>query len=316
MPLVDGDDLFLVIKTGVFIDARVRETQTWNVRNVRRVNGQLTTRWTYTSDWKPVPYGSPTWEPVYHPAVSGDFVWAPAASGTIDKIRRDDGVRVARFNPFAAIDPTIFVTGPPVIDGAGNVYYNAMQFTSTNQWLDDPPNSWLVRIGADGTATRATFASLTPNAPLANDQCRTNFSNQQLPWPPSPDAVAPSDRCGPQRPGINVAPAIAPDGTVYTISRAHLNERWGFLVAVNPNLTPKWAASLRNRFHDGCDVAAAQRYAGRVPRRRETSASIRPTTSPVPDAFSTAQRHPRPSHPTEKFFTAPTRATTTRRAIS
>jgi len=34
-----------------------------------------------------------------------------------------------------------------------------------------------------------------------------------------------------------------------------LNDRWGYLVAVNPNLTPKWTASLRNRFLDGCNVA-------------------------------------------------------------
>jgi outer membrane protein assembly factor BamB len=67
--------------------------------------------------------------------------------------------------------------------------------------------------------------------------------------------VAPTITCGSQRPGINVAPAIAPDGTVYTISRTHFNDRWGYLVAVNGDLTAKWTASLRNRFHDGCNVA-------------------------------------------------------------
>jgi hypothetical protein len=54
---------------------------------------------------------------------------------------------------------------------------------------------------------------------------------------------------------LNVAPAVAPDGTVYLIGRAHLNSRWGYLIAANPDLTPKWASSLRNRFTDGCNVA-------------------------------------------------------------
>lgn len=60
--------------------------------------------------------------------------------------------------------------------------------------------------------------------------------------------------CGSQRPGVNVAPAIAPDGTIYTLSRDHFNEWLGYLVAVNPDLTPKWQASLQNRFNDGCGV--------------------------------------------------------------
>lgn len=51
-----------------------------------------------------------------------------------------------------------------------------------------------------------------------------------------------------------MAPAIAPDGTIYTVSRAHHNGRYAYLVAVNPDLTPRWAASLRGRLRDGCGV--------------------------------------------------------------
>ncbi len=54
--------------------------------------------------------------------------------------------------------------------------------------------------------------------------------------------------------GLNIAPAVAPDGTIYSVTRAHFNERYGFLVAVNPDLTKKWAASLRDRLNDGCGV--------------------------------------------------------------
>jgi outer membrane protein assembly factor BamB len=51
---------------------------------------------------------------------------------------------------------------------------------------------------------------------------------------------------------VNVAPAVGADGTVVTVTRAHLNSRYGFVVALNPDLTPRWAASLRDRLGDGC----------------------------------------------------------------
>jgi outer membrane protein assembly factor BamB len=54
---------------------------------------------------------------------------------------------------------------------------------------------------------------------------------------------------------VNVAPAVAPDQSVVTVSRAHLNDRYGYLVALNADLTPRWAASLRGRLNDGCGSA-------------------------------------------------------------
>ena len=77
-----------------------------------------------------------------------------------------------------------------------------------------------------------------------------------LPWPPSSGSTAPffPGACGSQRPGINIAPAIAADGTIYTGSRAHFDAMVSYLVAVNSNLTPKWAASLQNILNDGCGV--------------------------------------------------------------
>ncbi|HEV8659184.1 MAG TPA: hypothetical protein VGS96_11195 [Thermoanaerobaculia bacterium] len=256
VPLVDGGDLYVVVKSGAFVNPEFRDSQTWNVVNLRLVNGQLITRWSYESDWKPVLYGgSATWEPVYHPALTADAVWAPGVGGTIDKIDRNTGLRIARFNPFGGgIDGSIFVTGPPAVDTLGNVYYNTVQLDLSHPWTNDSFDAWLVRVAPDGRTSRVTFTSLTPNAPPANAFCTTSFDVALLPFPPSRNAIPPITRCGLQRPGINVAPAIASDGTVYTISRAHLNDRWGFLVATNRDLTPKWAASLRNRFQDGCNV--------------------------------------------------------------
>src|SRR2546423_1553456 len=101
VPLVDGDDLFVVVKSGIFLGPDSRDSQTWNVVNLRRVNGQLVTRWSHASDWKPVPFGGgATWEPVYHPALTTDAVWTPGAGGTIDKLDRNTGAVIKRFNPF------------------------------------------------------------------------------------------------------------------------------------------------------------------------------------------------------------------------
>ncbi|MEO6487143.1 MAG: hypothetical protein ABIO78_04265 [Thermoanaerobaculia bacterium] len=260
VPLVSGDEVVVVVKSGSFTSLATPQTQIWNVLSLRTSGRQLLPRWSYQTDWKPVPMGTPgapSWEPVYHVVMTDDAVWAPGAGGTIDRISRATGVRVGRINPFGtAVDPNTYVTGPPVVDGQGNIYYNVMQFAADpNPWQVDPAGAWLVRVAPNGTATRATFASLTPNAPPANGQCTLQFNSvHPLPWPPSRDAVAPATRCGAQRPGINVSPAIGSDGTVYTISRGHLNDRWGFLVAANADLSPKWSATLRNRLSDGCNV--------------------------------------------------------------
>ena len=72
--------------------------------------------------------------------------------------------------------------------------------------------------------------------------------------------MPPSVLCGLQRVGLNIAPAIAPDGTIYTLTRGHflIGARHSFLLAINPDLTLKWATSLRNRFHDGCGKSPAE----------------------------------------------------------
>jgi outer membrane protein assembly factor BamB len=254
-PLVDGDDVFMEFKSGQFTDVTTWETQTWNQKRLHWENGQLVEKWTFQSDWKPVPFGSPVWEPVYHAVLVGNFIYDPGFGGTVYKLDRTTGAVVARINPFGNnVDARTFVAGPLSADNAGNVYYNAIKLTPNNPWVKDVVNSWLVKIKPDGTVIKATFASLTPGAPAATDQCKVGFSDSQLPWPPSPDAVPTTTACGTQRPGINIAPAIAPDGTIYTASRAHLVTRYCYLVAVNPDLTPKWTASLRGRLNDGCNV--------------------------------------------------------------
>src|SRR5207248_1631965 len=91
--------------------------------------------------------------------------------------------------------------------------------------------------------------------------------------------------CGMQRASLNVAPAIAPDGTVYTVSRADFNARYGYLVAVRPDLEPKWAASFRDRLHDGCGILlpiAPDDTPRRNTCRKGTHVGVEPETNQAP----------------------------------
>jgi outer membrane protein assembly factor BamB len=263
-PLSDGSDVFMEVKTGTYTNFRAWETQTWNVRKFQWEDRQLVLRWTAESDWDPVPavaVRGPRVEPVFHAALGKNFVYMPGAGGTILEVDRDTGAIARRLGQFTtAIDPQTYVTSPVTIDADGNLYYNAVRMAAEDPWTTDISDAWLVKIASDGTASRARYSALVTNAPAATGMCLNQFSviEHPRPWPPSVDAVPPSVICGAQRPGINIAPAVGSDGTIYTISRAHLTPRWGWLVAVNPDLTTKWSSSLRNRFQDGCNVLIPQ----------------------------------------------------------
>ena len=268
VPILDGSTAYMEFKSGSYIPclplgsgmpspcgADAWSSQIWNVRKLVWSHGVLTTAWEFASDWKPVPAGGGVgnWEPVFHPALAGDFLYVPGSSGTVYKLSKASGNVIARINPFGIPDNPTYVAGGLAADAAGNVYYNALALNRHEPWGSDALGAWLVRIAPDGTASKATFASLVPGAPPPSALCQTSFTTD-LPWPPSAAAVPPSNTCGSQRPGINVIPAAAPDGTIYTVSRAHLNSRYAYVVAVHPDLTPAWSASLRNILNDGCDV--------------------------------------------------------------
>lgn len=256
-PLSDGNEVFMAVKGGTYTGFSTWQTQTWSVRKFEWDNGELVARWTALSDWDPAPSGGFRFEPVFHSALTGQFVYMPAAGGTVLEVDRESGAITRRLGTFGAIDANMYVTSPIVIDAEGNLYYNALKLAVTGPWSTDHFGAWLVKIAPDGNAARASYTTLVPGAPAPNAGCTNAFPSSQQPWPPSPNAVAPAVVCGSQRPGVNIAPAIGADGTIYTVSRTHLppgSSRWGWLVAVNPDLTPKWATSMRNRFQDGCNV--------------------------------------------------------------
>lgn len=266
-PITDGNDVYFMTKSGTYTGANSWSTQQWNEARYTWISGTLTPVWTFASDWKPEPNGSSLqgWEPVFHPADANGFIYVPGAGGTVWKITQLYGSVVSHINPFSTISVTAadtFVAGPLTADAAGNIYYNVIELADPSRgdpWQKDVQNAWLVKIAPDDSTKVLTFAALVPGAPTGSAAtCPGQFSSG-LPWPPSnvvgTNQVAPTVACGSQRPGLNIAPAVAPDGTIYTASRAHFDGMQAYLIAVKPDFSgSKWAASLQNLLHDGCGV--------------------------------------------------------------
>lgn len=113
-----------------------------------------------------------------------------------------------------------------------------------------------MKVSGNDTTKAVPWSTLVPGTPGPTDRCTFRYATTDLPWPvlnaDGTLAPVPTVACGSQRPPVNTAPAIGADGTIYDISRASLDDYYGYVIAINKDLTPKWAASMRNRFHDGC----------------------------------------------------------------
>lgn len=258
----EGEDtnVYMEFKSGT-PDANTFSLLNWSENKLTWQNGSLVQVWSFASDWKAPGSYNEFWQPVFHAALANGSVYVPGAGGTIFRVNRTTGIATTRINPFGTtIDSNTFTAGPLSVDSSGNIFYNVVQLPAGQVGFFDgnPVDSWLVKVTPGNTVTKVSYSVLTAGAPGANAQCLGTFDNSTLPWPPSHNAVPPSFPCGLQRVALNIAPAIAPNGTIYSISRAHFNSRYGYVVAVNPNLTQKWIASLRERFSDGCGVSISQ----------------------------------------------------------
>ncbi len=265
VPLIDGNDVFIESKDGAYSN-NTYSTQKWHQNKYTWQGNSFVKVWTFDTDWFAPGSSNNFWEPVYHAVLANGFLYDPGQGGTIFKINKADGSVVKRINPFGTtIDPNTFTASPLSADGNGNVFYNVIQVPSDLSFVpttDDVINSWLVKVGPDDSISMVSYTTLLSQAtikgdavPRSNDRCNLSFLESQLPWPPQPNANPRTTPCGTQRAAMNMAPAIASDGTIYTVSKAHLVTRYNYLIAVNPNLTGKWAASLRGRLNDGCGVS-------------------------------------------------------------
>jgi hypothetical protein len=273
--LTDVNDVYMMNKTGTYTGPNAWNTEVWWEARYTWENGSLVQIWNFASDWKPEPNGVNLegWEPVFHPVDANGFIYVPGASGTIWKVNETTGASASHINPFSGtniIAADTYVSGPLTADSLGNIYFNVIELASpaAGDWAEnDVQGAWLVKVDSTDSTSIVSYATLVPNAPAATAlTCPGTFNNlndngASLPWPPinvvGTEQVAPTQICGSQRPGVNLAPAVGADGTIYTASRSHFDGMSAYLVAVNSNLTPKWAASLQNRLSDGCGVLVA-----------------------------------------------------------
>jgi len=285
--LVDGDSFYMVKKDGAKYPSckplgywiygqhcgpNAWNKLEWNVIRYDWKNGKAVPAWKFWTDWKPEPNvtdlrfgltGLIGWEPVFHPALANGYLYVPGAAGSVWKVDKTTGKAVAHVEPFdksSNVNNT-FVSGPLTADNQGRLYYNAIKLNTLdgNPWNEnDVANAWLVKVTPDDKAATVTFKTLVPDAPPGNStNCPGTFFNlgdggASLPWPPTPTSQPPTELCGSQRPPMNVAPAVAPDGTIYTISVAHFDLMVSYMIAVNPDLTLKWDSTMQNRLSDGC----------------------------------------------------------------
>jgi hypothetical protein len=313
--LTDGNDFYMESKSGTYPSCNPAgdwmsgtacgpnawSQLFWNMTRYTWENGQPVQIWTFQSDWKPEPnvtFGLAGWEPVFHSVLANGFLYIPGAAGTVWKVDKNTGKSAARINPFStvAIDAkNTFVSGPLTADANGNIYYNVLWLVDpsvSDPWfVSDVRGAWLVKVTSSGTATTASYASLVANAPAASSMnCPSTFFNLTplplFPWPPGPGEIPIGQACGSQRPGVNVAPAVGPGGTIYTVSRAHFDSMVSYLVAVNPDLSPKWQASMQGVLRDGCGELLPIVNDTTTPNscRAGTTMGVDPTTNAVGSA--------------------------------
>jgi hypothetical protein len=330
-PLTDGNDLYMMMKTGHYVSCspagawstsnspcgpNTWSTMIWNEARFSWIDGVLTRVWIWPSDWKPVPnspFGGPSgWEPVFHPVDANNFIYAPGAGGTIWKLNKGDGSSASHINPFSGnasvVAANTFVASPLTADSSGNIYYNVIEInpTGADPWVgNDVAGAWLVKVTSGDVASTVSYATLVPGAPPGNAiTCASTFfqlndGGASLLWPPATTSSTPTQRCGSQRPGLNIAPAVSADGTViYTASVAHYDSQVAYMIAVNSSdLSPKWATSLQNIFTDGCGVLLPIAASGDTTEanscRFGTTVGVDPTTNAngsgsIPDQASSS----------------------------
>ncbi len=278
-PLVTGDDVYVETKGGTYTRCtnittdsngnvvsatspdggpcgyQAWDSQVWAETYYHWQAGALVQVASFESDWTPVPGNFAFWEPVFHAALDGNVVWVPGAGGTVYQVDRHSMAQLAQFNPFGStVDGNTFVAGPLTVAADGTLLYNVVHVAPD---LSDVKGV-LVRITPAGAVDAVDYPALMQNPPAADGGCLGGYydegsSGSPFPWPPTDDHRV-TVTCGSLRPGLNVAPAVGSDGTIFTVAFPHNAPNAGVLLALYPDLTPKWSASLQEILNDGCGV--------------------------------------------------------------
>jgi outer membrane protein assembly factor BamB len=289
-PLAVGDDLYMAVKRGTYTSCPVPgevdpsppcglyawDEPTWTVEHHAWASGSLQLQGSYASTWKPPPFQAVRgWEPVFQPAVHGSVVWVPGAGGTVVRLDRQLGSETV-IDPFGTANSQRYVTGPLVVDADGTLLYNVIELDPVLPSSGDARAGYLVRVPTSGTPTKVEYRNIVSGAPAATAQCPYTFVAGSIAGPYPAPVPVPMGPCGTQRPGWNSAPAIGPNGVIFVVSRAHYGPNDTSLVALNPDLSPKWTFRMREILDDGCFVLATSCRSG-APRGVDPSNGLRPT---------------------------------------
>ncbi len=312
--LVSGDDVYLELKGGTYTRCakfitgpfgnvtatsasggpcgyQAWDSQVWSEAYYHWQSGALVQVAIFESDWKPEPGDLAYWEPVFHAALDGKVLWVPGAGGTVYRVDRLSMQKLSQVNPFGAVvDPNAYVSGPLTVAPDGTVFYNVLRVLPD---LSDA-SGVLVRIEPDGVTVHAVdYSALMVNPPSPTGSCLGTYQDDgtPLPWPP-PDHHRVSVTCGSLRPGINLAPAVGADGTVYTAAFPHNAPNASVMIAAHADLSPKWSTSMQEILNDGCGVTVPSDASATGPYshcRRGAPQGVDPQTGQMPSALVSDQ---------------------------
>src|SRR5258708_2447104 len=150
-PLVDGDNTYMMFKTGTYT-LESYATQSWGETKYTW-NGShtaLNVAWQFSSDYNAPGNAVDDWEPVFHPALANGSLYVPGKGGSVFRVDKSTGVGT-RLIPFPTDDGGIRgnldMTSPITVDGAGNIYYTAVQFDNDVEiFHHDITGAWLGKI--------------------------------------------------------------------------------------------------------------------------------------------------------------------------
>jgi hypothetical protein len=266
-------------------------THVWGEQAWKWQSSILTPQWQVRTDWKPPRNGSALegWEPLFQPAVTERLIFLPVGEGGVAAIDRQSGHLVRRLIPVQSPKGLSLFTGPLTANSKGDIYYNIVGLDTTDPWGDRTAGSirgtgWVVHVRPDLSARVRSLSSLFDGK--AQRECPIGFSTTDpRPWPPSIDAASPSVDCGAQRPPMNAAPAVAPDGSVVDISRGSgsIGQRASYIFQTDAGLNFKWATPLAGVLQDGCGVLIPIGQ-GQLGCRPGTRIGVDPSTNLSPTA--------------------------------
>lgn len=296
-PLIVGDDVYIAVKSGTYVNCNppgsgdpapcgfdAWNQQTWTVKHLSWISGVFTPQQSFASSWKPPPWPVVQgWEPVFQHAVHDQVVWVPGVEGTVIRLDRQLGSAQA-INPFSTANSNRFVTGPLVVDADGTLLYNVIELDPLLPTSGDA-QGWLVRIPPGAAPSMVQYQSIVNGAPSAGAQCPYTFRAGNIAGPYPATVPVPTGPCGSQRPGFNSGPAIGPGGVIFVVSRAHFASNDSSLVALNPDLTPKWTFRMRELLNDGCGVLATSCRQG-APTGVDPNTGLRPSVTVSDQASS------------------------------